>query len=434
MSIPSSEWMEIAGRLEEHHAIFYKIWSIGKPIIDDSIETAAIQFDKVGRFVKFSFNGKFWDNLDMDGKLFVVCHEMLHVMLNHGVRSKSASSQQKIAANICMDIVINQSLVTNFGFSRAKVESSVSKAIGLCSGENAGDGDRLCWIDTIFQGKNVSKNDCYEYYFNMYKETFGDGNPSIAMNLNSGCLDDHATLSEADWKEVMNKISGESTEEEKESIKRFIDKHFAYGDEAGTLEGSWVSLANGKSKGKRKWESVIRRWEISAMKNTYDQSEQWTRKSRRSQEMSSSLFLPSEMETHCFGQEDDKIDVFFFMDTSGSCWSLKERFFEAARSLNPKKFNIRLFCFDTMVRETTIASRRIYGGGGTMFSILQKFVEAETRSKKIKHPTVFVITDGYGDSIRTNAPDKWFWFLTSGGSKVWIDQRCSRIYDLSQFE
>jgi uncharacterized protein YfiM (DUF2279 family) len=268
----------------------------------------------------------------------------------------------------------------------------------------------------------------------MYKETFRDGNPSIVMNLNSGCLDDHATLSEADWKDVMNKISGESTEEEKESIKRFVEKHFMCGDEAGTLEGSWISAANEKSKVKRKWESVIRRWEISAMKNTYDQSEQWTRKSRRSQEMSSSLFLPSEMETHCFGPEDDKIDVFFFMDTSGSCWSLKERFFKAAGSLNPKKFNTRLFCFDTMVRETTLASRRIYGGGGTMFSILQKFVEEEMRSKKIKHPTVFVITDGYGDSIRTNVPDKWIWFLTSGGSKVWIDQRCSRIYDLAKFE
>lgn len=45
------------------------------------------------------------------------------------------------------------------------------------------------------------------------------------------------------------------------------------------------------------------------------------------------------------------------MDTSGSCFNLAERFFKAALTLNPKKFNVRLFCFDYYATETSLKSK-----------------------------------------------------------------------------
>ena len=107
MKVDHNEWLEIANRLECHHAIFYKLWSIGKPVLNNSIDTAAVSFDKLGNFILFQFNENFWSNLDMDGKLFVICHEMLHIILNHGKRSKNTLSENKIAANMALDIVVN---------------------------------------------------------------------------------------------------------------------------------------------------------------------------------------------------------------------------------------------------------------------------------------------------------------------------------------
>ena len=43
----------------------------------------------------------------------------MHVILNHGHRSKD--SKNKNAANVAMDIVVNHLLVDRFGFIREKI-------------------------------------------------------------------------------------------------------------------------------------------------------------------------------------------------------------------------------------------------------------------------------------------------------------------------
>ena len=100
------------------------------------------------------------------------------------------------------------------------------------------------------------------------------------------------------------------------------------------------------------------------------------------------------------------------MDTSGSCFNLAERFFKAALTLNPKKFNIRLFCFDCSVVETDIKSQKLYGGGGTSFKAIEdKIQEIVGKGEKYPH-AVFIITDGYGNKVIPQFPKKWHWFLS----------------------
>ena len=48
--ISNQEWFEISLALEPFHAVFYKLWQMGKPIFNEEIETAAVQFDEVGNF------------------------------------------------------------------------------------------------------------------------------------------------------------------------------------------------------------------------------------------------------------------------------------------------------------------------------------------------------------------------------------------------
>ena len=92
---------------------------MGKPVFTQDISTAAIKFNKNGDFLEFVFNYDFWKSLDANNKLFVICHEAMHVILNHGHRSKD--SENKNAANVAMDIVVNHLLIDRFGFIREKI-------------------------------------------------------------------------------------------------------------------------------------------------------------------------------------------------------------------------------------------------------------------------------------------------------------------------
>ena len=65
MKINNEEWFEISNELEPHHAVFTKVWQMGKPIFDETIQTAAVQFDKEGNFILFRFNPEFWKSLDL---------------------------------------------------------------------------------------------------------------------------------------------------------------------------------------------------------------------------------------------------------------------------------------------------------------------------------------------------------------------------------
>jgi hypothetical protein len=132
-------------------------------------------------------------------------------------------------------------------------------------------------------------------------------------------------------------------------------------------------------------------------------------------------------------EEEGKIDVWFFADTSGSCYHLKERFFKAARSLDPARFNVRLFCFDTRVEEVDIQGNRIYGGGGTSFTIIEKKIQEVMRNEEVKYPeAVFVITDGWGNPVNPEIPNRWYWFLTTDWIKCIPKE--SLIHKLKDYE
>ncbi len=427
MEITSEQWSEIANNLEQHHAIFYKLWHIGKPIFKEEIETAAIEFDKEGNFIQFSFNPYFWKKLSLDGKLFVICHEMLHVILNHGKRSKNTNKNQKISANICLDLVVNHSLVENFGFEKEKIELSVRTALEEKEQKNI-----LCWVDNIFPEDLTPTDECFEFYFQKYINQFKDGHCNQTNRINQGCIDDHKNLNDFDSEKILEEVLSTLSHNEIESLKGFAYKH-ELNSKAGTGTGIWHKINTRKIIKKKKWESIIKNWEKNKIKDTYGFAEQWLRKSRRYSCIQNELFLPTEIETHQNTIEENKINVFFFMDTSGSCSYFNERFFKCANSLDRNKFNIRLFCFDTKIEEIKLKAEKIYGGGGTLFSIIQKYVDNEIASKKIKYPHVFVLTDGFGDYISVKKPKKWYWFLTAGGTNIWIDKKCN-IFNLSDYE
>lgn len=437
--IGRQEWFDIATSLEIHHAVFYKLWDMGKPTFTNRIPTAAVSFDRQGDFVYFMFNPKFWQSLDLYNKQFVICHEALHIILNHGIRFKDAHDKQ--AGNVAMDIVVNHLLLRSFGFEREKI-------IGQ---------ENLCWIDTVFKGekyagKTPPDDEMFEYYYNLFdKYTIlvkgGGGNGESCMGgMPDGVLDDHSFMEgmTEEMDKVIDKLNNELTNEEKASLKDVVEKHFEGGTDksngrSASGTGSWSFVNVGKVKKKKKWETVIKDWSKKYIITTDRDVEQWARTNRRMTMLPTEMFLPSDMEVDEESGEKTRIDVHFFLDTSGSCIGLKDRFFEAAMSLPEERFNIRLFCFDTTVVETTIESKKVYGGGGTSFSILEAFIQKDMNEKHLKYPeAVFVITDAMGDRVNPAFPKKWHWFITQLNSyrsyaKQNIPEEC-RLHNLEDFE
>jgi hypothetical protein len=447
----NDEWRQIGKKLEDHHSLFYKFWQLGKPLFTDSIDTAAVVFDKDGKCINFLFNEKFWNECDDYKKLFVISHECLHVILNHGSRFKD--TKEKRLANIAQDIVINHLLVENFGFIQDQIQGW----------------ENYCWVDTVFKdkkifGRSFPKDESSEFYFVQLLKTkeesnkepnskgsggqgksgqdtddksddgsSSDGNQNEIDNLPS-TVDDHNKSFNEPTDDLIKDILGDLSNEEIESLSEKLQSTINKDAKAGSMPLCAPFLVKRPSViiKKKKWESVIKKWEKLAIVNQDTEIEQWIRLPRRFSCVETDLFIPCEESVEEICKKKDKIDVYFFLDTSGSCFHLAERFFAAALTLDPKKFNIRLFCFDTKVVETDLKGQQLFGGGGTSFSVIERHIKSIVASGSKYPQAVFIITDGMGDNVAPAFPKRWHWFLTEKYTKC--IPTGSHIYMLSDYE
>lgn len=422
MSITSEEWNQISAQLEVHHALFYQMWQMGRPVFDESIKTAAVAFDPAGEFFAFIFNPQFWQGLNLEERKFVICHEALHVIFNHGIRTIGAKDQKLV--NIALDLVVNHSLVDKFGFNRAALP--VAKD--------------ACWIDTIFTPEQIANgpilsNQSFEYYYLKLHQCVEEQLAKFSS------LDDHSELGNIDSEQmgsIIDKLDKALSDQEKLAIKDVLERqteteesdkeHHSRGTGSA---GLWHFVDTSKVKKKKKWETVIKRWSRKFMKKADESVEQWARKARRFATLGDELILPTEMDDEHW--DKDKIWVWFFQDCSGSCIHLKDRFFKAAKSLPKDTFEVKLHTFDTRVFELEGNSKGVWGGGGTSFTCIEQYIQNYVKQHKVPYPkAVFVITDGMGNRVQPEQPKNWYWFL-SYNYRNCIPPECN-VFELANFE
>lgn len=452
----NDEFFNITNSLCDYHALFSQIWALGYPKLTFQVPTAAVSFNSEGEYFEFLFNPIFWEKTDTYTKCFVVSHEALHVYLNHGKRISYL--KRKNIANQAADIAINHMLCDNFNFDRTKIDLS-SLLEKDDPNMNSNETYKLfCWIDTLFSDvKSIKTRESLEYYYKKLRENSDENDQSDdgegqGQGQGSGYLvDSHDFLGECNSEDAIEKVSdylhdvlsneekrklneiSDSTKEGREASKDTNN----YNKEAGSIAGRLKYTPNkSKIKTSRKWESIIKNWTKFYIGET-EVEDQWTRRSRRLDHLPSKLFIPSELENQ--KRVKNRIDVFFFIDFSGSCILYRDRFFKAAKSLPKDVFNINVYCFDTRVKKISLENPELVGGGGTSFSCLEKYIQSSIKSKEIKQypDAVFVMTDGYGDSIRPQNPGNWHFFISDyERGKKYIDHcipKTCQKYNLSEY-
>ncbi len=413
------QFYNIYDYLESYYGIFYSLVQMGRPSFVETVPTAAVGFDENGRNIMFIFNPKFWDELDEYNRVFVICHECLHVLLSHGLRSINCTDKR--LANVAMDIVVNHMLVNNFKFDRSKIKNEKD----------------FCWVDTVFSPNQIAsigieENKSFEYYFNILQSFCS------AMPIAGKLVDSHdqlGNISEGLAAEISEKIMGNTSKEEFDTFKEKMGedaKETENKSSRGTVGGNIKKVIKlTYVRKKRKWESVIKRWtqrKLSEMVSV----DSWVHQNRRMVTLDQTLSIPHLVDQENY--EKEKINVLFFQDTSGSCVHLAPRFLLAARSIPEDRFNVKAFCFDTSTYEINLKSGELFGFGGTSFSIIEDRIQQMIASEKLKkYPdAVFVITDGEGDRVYPEKPERWHWFL-SYNYRYCIPKE-SKVYMLDEFE
>lgn len=438
------EFMEISNRIAAHHGIFYTLWNLGKPYFTEDVPTAAVAFNKEGECIDFWMNPTFWDSLTQNQKDFVVCHEMLHVVLNHGIRGKNVPDKE--LANIAMDVVVNETLVRRFGFKRSEIDPD----------------NHYCWQDQVFsKRKDVLEEQTFEYYMNLLNRM-----DPISLGNIGVLVDDHTELPDvADApQKVIDAVKEALTDEEKGDLQERIKRQTSTDSEededdesddevkgtkgkggggpaGNAFLGAMIPVSHAYVKPKRKWETIIKKWAAKFMKNEYRRKEQWLRVNRRLTSIPDAALLPTEME-EIDAKKKDRILVWLFLDTSGSCLGYAERFWKAARSLPEDRFDTRGCSFDTQVFDVNLKDpHSLRGGGGTKFHIIEERIQRALKEERKTNPNlqypdaVFVITDGHGTPVKPEKPENWYWFLTSmsRGHDAYIHEK-SQKFDLAKFE
>jgi hypothetical protein len=330
--------------------------------------------------------------------------------------------------NACLDIPINEMLVKYFDFERKKIDPK----------------RKYCWADTVFPKQKLPNDQGYEFYFNKFKNDqdtskismcgMGSGTSS-SEEVETSNHDQLESFNDSGAQNAIEEFVNSLSDEEKESLKE-IGERIKRNSEKGTSEndkansGKMAGETSGslskfvgkiKPKPKKKWETVIKKWSQKFSKAEKEDLH-WLVKARRNSLINTDFFIASDIEQEIKKTNNEKIDVWMFLDTSGSCESLAPRFWKAANSLPKDKFNVFYHCFDTQVfklNEKDVEKGKLYGFGGTSFIALENFIQKTIKKNSKKYSNigaVFVITDGAGDYIKPENPKKWYWFLSENNT------------------
>lgn len=431
----SEERLEIGHLLQNHHTIFKTFWSIGRPLFTKEISTAAVGFDRSGHVIYLIINPDFWDSLDMTNKAFVISHEALHVILDHGRRGNEYNDNKLV--NVAQDIVINEMLFADFGYNKYQVK----------------DWSNYCFVETVFSPEEIRDHairtrGSFHYYMELLqkagceKQTLddhsfmqGSGQGDAGQNRQSGnLLDALLEGAQEDSEEMIDyffeNFDSQMTDKEKFQFAQTLKEELKSMKAGTTPLGQYAKINPNPVPKKRKWETIVRDHVKSIMRYETVEKDSWISRGRRFSLLDDDLMMQGPWEEEVPRKE--KYKIVFFLDSSGSCFHLKDRFVDLMKSIPEDKFEIHPYSFDNCVYPIDLKTGHVRGGGGTYFTILDREIRRITQESR--HPdAIFVVSDGDGDRFAPEKPKLWHWILTPRHSLHLIPKESIK-HDMKNFD
>src|ERR1035437_2800331 len=226
-----SELLKISSSLEDYHKCFYVFWELASIYFSEKISTAAIRFNDKGGKPQMLLNEEFWNRHNLLEKLFITCHECMHVLLDHGVRNgmkvKGATPE---LVNKAQDITINHMIIDLFSYDR----------------EDLREWKKYCWIETCFTHPElINRNENFIYYLEKLIEDpkSKESNGPITLDAHS----DPSKETESEKKSrvgVAKEIAEDLTPRELEDLIKGLPDN----EKAGTTKGIYEAIIAVKTK------------------------------------------------------------------------------------------------------------------------------------------------------------------------------------------
>jgi predicted metal-dependent peptidase len=387
----------IKEELKAYHPIFSYFFGMSYVDWDKTIPTACIEFDREsGAPLGYKINPVFFDGLNDITKKFVIIHETLHVILNHGYRSRGLDKQYNSSdINKAMDIVINHMIVNNFGIVRSQIN----------------DWEKWCWVDTVFDeplATNLSDKLSFQTYLRYMKENETNSPENTGDHSNLPGFDIKGDVEKMVEEAIENTsgIGGEGNEEEYNSTVREAEQKFREGENNNYGVGGNFSIRIGKKlttsvKPSQKWVEVVK----TLSGRGKDKDLNWAKRHRNHTLLPRDIILPKEDVGENFGR---KRKIIVYVDVSYSCKDLFEYFHSVARSIPKKWFKMQSNVFSNNVIEVDYNKHIDVIHAGTN---IQAVIDDANDINQIDH--VFVITDMEFDESALNnikLPKNWSFF------------------------
>ena len=372
------------------------------------------------------YNRKFVEELDVEEVQFVICHEILHVALDHFSRQSHRDAEYW---NMACDYAINGMLVTdNIGKmpTRKFADPNAPTANGK-AGERIGlyDSKYLEWSSEAIYDDLLTRKVKKKLTLDVHM-SLGNGNQSSSIsdidndgNVFRGGPDDGDGKGDDKAKDgaggkakngKVPKVSREDLARLKDMFRNHVMQAAQNAQMAGQLPGCIRRMLSDLFEPKVNWREMLQQNIQSCLTDDFT----WMKPNRR--HMYGGIFMPSL-------KKEETIDIQIAIDMSGSITNemgteFLSEIYGIMQSYND--FQIGIVCFDTksynyqeFTRENVddLLTYKLTGGGGTDFMAFWNYwMKHDLEPKR-----AVVFTDGFPNG--TWGPDKYcdtLWIITAG--------------------
>lgn len=383
-----NEYFSIKAKISLYDAFYEALFNLTSVSFDNSVDTAAVSFDKEGNFLSMKINQPFWNSLNEHAKTFVIIHELYHIVYDHAKRAITSDLDLK-TTNIAADIVINHKIHNNLHINR-----------------NLFDWKKFCWVETCFPIESVPSNLNFEFYYNKLIENKFNQDLQLLGNhsnnpSNDNRNDNSNNQQSDDFSDVIKDIISQNPELV-DSIKNSDELRNDFPKElikAPLGKGNEGTLGEVDMSGEKPNFDNLMKILIPKKHKKELQQDTWVGFNRRFTHflnVNKDLFIPNQLPKEI--TKKNKKQIWVFMDSSGSCHSMYHTFGKIVKELmNNKDLICRGFAFGDDVSEVNLNSHQIkfYSGNDGGFDCIENEILKIMKKEKCQYPdNVVVLSDG----------------------------------------